>query len=180
MKIFLVTNQSPWLHLSTLLYNAEVARTVPSGAGAESALSHLLIPYVALGISLSEVPQLKTSNFLHPLSCEEREVAVLENNCVLETPSLLRRGFKVESHLEAPQLKHQKWEVTYKCLTGQKCRCAALDSPWQLSLNPRRERGFPGDSAVGEQCSLLQTACSQETDEYMDQTSVFLVANNGI
>lgn len=52
VKMFQVTNQSPWLHLSTLLYNAEVASIVPSEAGAQSALSQLFNPYVALGIRL--------------------------------------------------------------------------------------------------------------------------------
>lgn len=50
------------------LYNAEVVSAVPSGAGAQSAPSHLFIPYKASEIRLSEVPQLKTSDFLHPLS----------------------------------------------------------------------------------------------------------------
>lgn len=118
------------LHFSTQLWNAEVANTVPSGVDAQSALLHLFTPYAAL---------VKYQQLLHPLSWWRREVAVLENNCVLETPSLLRvlrNVLKVESLLEAPQWRHQKWDVTQECLTVQKCRCSALGSPWQLLWAP--------------------------------------------
>lgn len=36
-----------------LLYNAEVVRDAPSGAGAQSALTYLLTPCLALGTGLS-------------------------------------------------------------------------------------------------------------------------------
>lgn len=57
VKIFQVTIKSLWLHLSTLLCNEEVASTVLTGAGAQSALSHLFNPYVTLGIRLRSLSQ---------------------------------------------------------------------------------------------------------------------------